>query len=94
MKEIKQNARKASGLLKSLSNPNRLLVLCALVEGKKTVSEMLKIVDISQSALSQHLARMRHEGIVDFERKQRSIFYFIKDNNVKKIINTLHNIYC
>lgn len=94
MKDIKKNAKKASALLKSVANQNRLLLLCVLIDGKKSVGDIQKLVGISQSALSQHLARLRFEGIVDYERSNRNILYFIKDDKVKKIIKTLHNIYC
>lgn len=94
MKDIKNNSRRASALLKSVANQNRLVILCCLAGGKKSVSDIQKYVDISQSALSQHLARLRFEGIVDYERRNRNIIYFIKEPNVKKIINTLYTIYC
>ena len=66
--DLKANARKASVLLKAMSNERRLLILCSLAEGELSVGQMEQIVDLSQSALSQHLARLRHDGLVSTRR--------------------------
>jgi ArsR family transcriptional regulator, virulence genes transcriptional regulator len=60
--ELLANARRASGLLKAMGNERRLLILCYLTEGERSVGELEKLIDLSQSALSQHLARLRRDG--------------------------------
>ncbi len=91
---MKQNADDAAAFLKSLANPNRLMILCLLCESEMRVTDILTHLDISQTALSQHLARLRTEGIVDFRREHRTLYYFIKNPDVASIISTLHSIYC
>ncbi len=92
--EMEENAQKASTLLKSLSNPKRLMVLCHLSKGECSVGELEKLVDLSQSALSQHLARMREEGIVECRREAQSMFYSIKDEKAQKLLTSLYELYC
>ncbi|MDX1949050.1 MAG: metalloregulator ArsR/SmtB family transcription factor [Rickettsiales bacterium] len=94
IKRIKTNAKQASNLLKLLSNEIRLLILCNLIEGKKSVSELESIIKISQSALSQHLAKLKAHNIIEDTRKGQLIFYSIIDKNSKKILETLYKIYC
>lgn len=86
---------KASQLLKLLANENRLLILCKLSEvGEISVTELSEHIKLSQSALSQHLAKMREQGIVSTRRESQSIFYRIDNSDVAKIMQTLHDIYC
>lgn len=86
---------KASQLLKLLANENRLLILCKLSEvGEISVTELSEHIKLSQSALSQHLAKMREQGIVSTRRESQSIFYRIDNADVAKIMQTLHDIYC
>ena len=90
----KLTAQKASKLLKSLSNPHRLMILCLLDEGEFSVTELLSHLPISQTALSQHLARLRIEKIVTYRRDHRTLYYRIINPDAKKVIATLHKIYC
>jgi len=94
VQDMKQNAEEASGFLKNLANPSRLMILCLLTQGEMCVTDILAHLDISQTALSQHLARLRAEGIVDFRREHRTLDYFIKNENVAAIISALYDIYC
>ncbi|MDR0478359.1 MAG: metalloregulator ArsR/SmtB family transcription factor [Burkholderiaceae bacterium] len=88
-------AAQAAAMLRALGNENRLLLLCLLIEhGELNVGQMQEQLDLSQSALSQHLARMRAEGLVDCRREAQTVYYRIIDANVKKIIATLKKIYC
>ena len=92
--ELKQSARRASELLKVLCNEHRLLVLCYLAEGEKSVGELEKLVGLSQSALSQHLARLRRDNLVKTRRAGLSIFYSLASPEVIAVIETLHRLYC
>ena len=81
--------------MKSLGNEKRLMILCKLMElGEMSVIPMAEAVGLSQSALSQHLARMREEEIVDFRREGQTLFYRVSDPNVNRIIITLQSIFC
>lgn len=91
---IQVNAGEAAGLLKVLSNPTRLLVMCALVTREYTAGELESLVGVGQSALSQHLAKLRSENLVATRRGGQRIFYSLADDRVRRIITTLHDIYC
>jgi ArsR family transcriptional regulator, virulence genes transcriptional regulator len=89
------SAKEASRLLKALANENRLMLLCKLLEqGEMSVSPLSEAVGLSQSALSQHLARMREEGLVAFRREGQTIYYRVGDPNVARVIGTLRDIFC
>lgn len=92
--EMEQNAQKAAQLLKSLANPSRLMVLCHLSKAECTVGELEKLVGLSQSALSQHLARLREEDIVQCRREAQSKFYSVKDEKTRKLLDSLYDLYC
>ncbi len=81
--------------LKALASRPRLMVLCKLVEhGEMSVSELAGAVGLSQSALSQHLARLREEGLVAFRRDGQSLFYFLADPRCEALLATLYRVYC
>ena len=92
--QLKQAAWQASQLLKALANEYRLLILCNLMDGEKQVAELNELIELSQSSLSQHLARLREEGLVQTRRKSQMIFYSLAGTEVKQIISVLHGIYC
>ena len=94
VERMRQNAGAAARLLKTLANEQRLRVLCALVEGEVSVGELNQQLEISQSALSQHLAKLRDEGLVTTRRESRTIHYSLSDGAAREIIGTLHGIYC
>jgi DNA-binding transcriptional ArsR family regulator len=92
---MKEKAKIIAELLKMLANENRLIILCRLIEGPKTVSELSEnIPNISQSAMSQHLALLRAHGILDYSKSGQSITYRIADERVEKIIDVLKTYYC
>lgn len=92
---LQAKAGLVADLLRALGNDRRLLILCALVErGEATVGELADEVELSQSALSQHLARMREEGIVAFRRDAQTLWYRIADERVETLLATLHRLYC
>ncbi|AZC24748.1 MULTISPECIES: metalloregulator ArsR/SmtB family transcription factor [Pseudomonas] len=91
---LAQGAQKAASLLRAISNEYRLQVLCLLIEqGEITVGGLLQRISLSQSALSQHLAKMREEGLVAFRRESQTLYYRIDNPDVEKIIATLKSIY-
>lgn len=91
---LRKNATQAARLLRALSNENRLMLLCLLFEGEKTVGELNESLDLSQSALSQHLAMLREEGMVRTRRAGQSIYYGLDSPPAQKVIETLHSVYC
>ncbi len=81
-------------MLKALANEKRLLLLCQLVEGECSVGELNARVDLSQSALSQHLAVLREDGLVTTRREAQTIYYAVAEGPARDILKTLHDIYC
>ena len=92
--EMRKNVENSSAFLKLLSNPTRLLILCNLIESERCVGDLEKDLNISQSALSQHLSKMRDKGIVKSEKQGQHVFYSISDSNVVDIINVLYKLFC
>lgn len=84
----------AAEFLKSLASPHRLRLLCLLVEGEKNVSELVKLSGLPQSSVSQHLKKLKDEGIVDFTRQHRILNYRIADKDAARIFVILHNRFC
>lgn len=81
--------------LKAVGNARRLMLLCKLVEyGERTVGDLVDDVGLSQSALSQHLARMRDEGLVTYRRESQSLWYRIADPRTEMLLATLYRLYC
>jgi len=94
LEEMQAHARDAARLLKLLSNEHRLLVLCQLAQSELSVGELNERVPLSQSALSQHLARLRQEGLVRTRRDRQTIYYRLAEGPALPLIETLHGIYC
>jgi len=92
--DMQQAAEQACTLMKTLSHPDRLMVLCQLKEGEKSVGEIAEMVGIAQSPLSQHLSKMRLQGIVKNRREAQSIFYSLANKEVERIIDLLYAMYC
>ncbi len=91
---LEQNALRASTLLKAMSNKHRLMILCQLAGGERRVGELEEIIGLSQSALSQHLARLRRDNLVKTRREAQTIFYSLVGPEVRAIIETLYGLYC
>lgn len=92
---MEAQADEASRLLKALANPQRLRVLCLLVGSELTVGQINeRLPELSQSALSQHLARLREEGLVQTRRESQNVWYSLTGGPAQTIINTLYGIYC
>ena len=93
-KAILKKCDDVSGLLKSLSHPVRLRILCSLLEKEKTVNELTDFCDISQSSMSQFLARMKDEGLLESRREHRFVFYSVKDPKLAQLLESIRTIYC
>ena len=93
--ELAENASGVADLLKALANEHRLLILCLLAtEDELSVSALVERVGLSQSALSQHLAKLREENLVATRRQAQTIYYRIADARVATLMTTLHGLYC
>lgn len=93
--ELERKAAAAAVLLKLLANENRLLILCRIaLKGELSVSTLAAEVGLSQSALSQHLAKMREEGLVATRRNGQTVFYHIADENAARLLQALKGIFC
>lgn len=93
--QFAERADEVAAMLKALANRARLMVLCQLVEhGEMRVGELVNAVGLSQSALSQHLAKMRDEGLLAFRRDGKEVFYRIADPRCEALLSTLHTLYC
>lgn len=88
------NARDASEFLKALSHEARLVILCMLTEGEKSVTEIEQILNLRQPAVSQQLARLRADGLVETRREGKNIYYSLARSDVREVIEALHNAFC
>ena len=93
-RDMESHASDAAGLMKALGNESRLMILCVLAEGERSVSDLNTIVPLSQSALSQQLARLRQQNLVTTRRESQTIYYSLADGPTDRVINLLHDIYC
>ncbi len=89
-----QSARPVSRLLKSMANERRLIVLCHLIEGEKSVNELVSLIGTSQSAMSQHLKRLRDDGLVTPRRSAQNIYYSVQGDEAQAIMQLLHDLIC
>ncbi len=89
------NAAKVAQVLRALANERRLMILCKLVEwGEAKAGALAEAVGLSQSALSQHLARMREEGIVDYRRDGQTLWYHVSEPSIEILLAQLQRLYC
>lgn len=95
LETFEKRAAEVAGILRALANERRLMILCKLVEwGEANVTSLAQAVGLSQSALSQHLAKMREEGIVTFRRESQTLWYRIADPRIEELFATLHGLFC
>ena len=93
--ELQVRAAEAATLLKAMSNEHRLLILCHLIsEGELAVGALVDRVGLSQSALSQHLAKLRDEGLVSFRRESQTLFYCVADARAARLLEVLRDLFC
>lgn len=88
------SAWRASGLLRAMGNPHRLMILSQLIKAERSVGELERVVGLSQSALSQHLARLRRDRLVKTRRSAQTIFYSLAGNEAEMVLSTLYQLYC
>jgi DNA-binding transcriptional ArsR family regulator len=94
LEQLMNNARSASDFLKALSHENRLLLLCLLAERERSVSELEQILSLRQPTVSQQLARLRYDDLVTTRRDGKTIYYSIANDNVRKIITVIYDMFC
>lgn len=92
--EMETRADEVAAVLSLMGNPKRLMILCHLAEGEHSVGALAKAVGLSQSALSQHLARLREAGAVATRRESQSIYYHLADERVAEIMAALYDLFC
>tara|TARA_R110002167_G_scaffold328665_3_gene535026 strand:- start:9099 stop:9404 length:306 start_codon:yes stop_codon:yes gene_type:complete len=92
--KLLESAQHVSAILKQLSNPYRLMVLCCLSNGELTVGDINEQIDLSQSALSQHLAKLRESEIVATRRESQTIYYRIANQKIKYLLEVLQQQFC
>jgi DNA-binding transcriptional ArsR family regulator len=88
------SAQEASEFLKAFAHEGRLLILCLLIDGEKSVSEIEEMLSLRQPAISQQLARLRADGLVETRREGKNIFYSLARSEVRDIVGTLHRSFC
>lgn len=95
IEQLARQSAQAAALLRALANEQRLLILCHLSAARElSVSALGDRMNLSQSALSQHLARLREDGIVTFRREAQTLFYRISDDKAARVLGLLHDLYC
>ena len=94
IQDLTAKSEAAAELLTLLANPQRLRILCALLDGERSVSSLEAVVDLSQSALSQHLAKLREAKIVTTRREAQSIFYSLADTRAARVLEVLAELFC
>ena len=94
MDQLQDNASRACSLLKAMANPARLMVLCEIADGEKSVGELEETVGLSQSGLSQHLAVLRNKNLVTTRREGQTILYSLCSEEAAAVMGTLYDVFC
>ena len=94
LQSMMQKARKAADFLKALAHENRLVILCLLAERERSVTELEELLALSQATVSQQLARLRHEGLVETRRDGRAIYYSLADETTRRFIQAIYDKFC
>ena len=94
LKEMVESAAAASHFLKALANENRLLLLCLLAEGEKSVTELETILELRQPTVSQQLARLRADDLVSYRRDGKTIYYSLASTEARRVIGLLYDLFC
>lgn len=92
--EMVDSARKATNFLKALAHEGRLMLLCHLASGEKSVTELETLLSARQAAVSQQLARLRLEGLVEFRREGKAIYYRLSDDRTRRMIELVYDMFC
>lgn len=91
---MQHRAEEAVAVLKAIGNQNRLLLLCQMVNGERSVNDLAETLDLAQSVVSQHLSLLRRDGVVKGRREGQSIYYSISDSRVRTLMETLFEVFC
>lgn len=94
IQDMQAQAGQAVNLLKALANESRLMILCHLLQDELSVGELNALLPLSQSALSQHLAVLRRDGLVSTRKEAQTVYYSLHSHEVRTVIATLHTLYC
>ena len=94
MEKMAENAIKASNFLKAISHEGRLMILCYLASGEKSVTDLEELLSVRQAAVSQQLSRLRLEGLVTPRREGKIIYYSLSDNRSKQIMEVVYDLFC
>ena len=94
LEQLKAKAPEAAAFLRWLANPNRLLLLCHISQGERSVAQIMEDLELKQPALSQQLAELRRSGFVQARRQSRSILYSLKDERARVIMEALYAVFC
>jgi ArsR family transcriptional regulator len=94
LSELHSSANSAAELLKTLSHSGRLMILCNLADGEKSVGELEEVLDTRQAAVSQQLARLRKDNLVSFRRDGKTVYYSLADRKARQVIELLYALYC
>lgn len=94
MDVMAENATSASNFLKAISHEGRLMILCHLVSGEKTVTELEELLSLRQAAVSQQLSRLRLEGLVTPRRDGKTIYYSLTDDKPRRLLETVYDLFC
>ena len=94
LEKMQESAQRASEMMKLLSHPHRLMILCELKVEERSVGVLSDTIGISQSLVSQHLARMRHENVVTSRRDAQVVYYSLKEGEAARVITALYDIFC
>ncbi len=91
---MEENALKAANFLKGIASQHRLVILCQLAEGEKSVTQLIEATSLPQTSMSQHLSKLKEENIVTFRRDHRTLYYSIKNEAILKIMDILYHEFC
>ena len=94
VESMQEQAGKAQRLLTAMANEKRLLILCQLIDGERSVNDIAELLGTRQSTISQHLALLRRDGFVQARRDGQTQFYSLKGDDARSVIETLHTLYC
>jgi ArsR family transcriptional regulator, virulence genes transcriptional regulator len=94
IKALRTKAGAAARFLKQMSNPRRLMILCELLQGERSVGELETVVGLSQSALSQHLAKLRGAKLVRTRRQSQTVYYSLAEPGIGEVVAVLYDLYC
>ncbi len=94
IEKMQKRAEEVSDFMKCFGSPHRLMILCQLAQGEKSVTQLMEATGIAQTSMSQHLGKLKTEGLVDFRRDHRTLYYNICNPDVMKVMNSLFDIYC